>query len=110
MNRPATVCPQCRGLNCTVHSRHKRSDQWRGSASSRGYDGAWHKVRNVKVSMDPLCELCKREGKVTPVDEVHHIRPVADYPELRLVLENLVSLCKSHHRLVENGTIGVVAA
>lgn len=60
--------------------------------------------------MDPLCELCKREGKVTPVDEVHHIRPVADYPELRLVLENLVSLCKSHHRLVENGTIGVVAA
>jgi 5-methylcytosine-specific restriction enzyme A len=105
MNRPAQVCPTCKQLNCTTHSRHKRSDQYRSPAHERGYDGAWHKVRNVKISMDPLCEVCKAERKVTVAEEVHHEYPVATHPHLRLVLGNLWSLCRMHHRLVENGAI-----
>lgn len=105
MNRPATVCPQCRALNCTAHSRHKRQDQYRGSASDRGYDKQWSKVRAVKISIDPLCEVCKTEGKVTAAEEVHHDKPVATHPELRLVVSNLWSLCRVHHRLVENGSV-----
>ena len=31
------------------------------------------------------------------MDEVHHIRSVEKHPELAYVLDNLASLCKSHH-------------
>jgi len=56
----------------------------------------WQRLRALKVSRDPLCEHpeCKRP---TPVDEVHHIRSVEKHPELAYVLDNLASLCKSHH-------------
>ena len=28
---------------------------------------------------------------------VHHVRSFAEYPELRLVPDNLVTLCREHH-------------
>lgn len=99
--KPATVCVECKRLNCVLHSARKRYDEQRGDSTRRGYDRAWRKVRAVKVSLNPLCELCVREGKVTPAQEVHHVQPVATNPDLRLALENLVSLCAAHHRHVE---------
>ncbi|OZQ74694.1 endonuclease [Paenibacillus odorifer] len=30
-------------------------------------------------------------------DMVHHIKPLSEYPELALVLKNLLSLCNSCH-------------
>jgi len=36
---------------------------------------------------------------VTPAIDVHHIRKIADRPDLRLTLANLMSLCKRHHAI-----------
>lgn len=50
------------------------------------------------------CQECKRQGKVGPAQNVHHIKEVKDYPELALVLDNVESVCikchnKEHKRL-----------
>jgi 5-methylcytosine-specific restriction endonuclease McrA len=34
---------------------------------------------------------------------VHHIKPLSDYPDLALVLENLLSLCNSCHNKEHGG-------
>lgn len=68
----------------------------------------WRKLRDWKVVQNPLCELCLKEGMITPADDVHHIRSFmsADIPEVRYQLaydpENLMSLCKRHHQAIHN--------
>lgn len=37
--------------------------------------------------------------------EVHHIIPMIENYDLRLVDDNLISLCREHHELAEKGTI-----
>ena len=41
------------------------------------------------------CEMCRREGRVTAAEEVHHILPLADGGSHDA--ENLMALCKSCH-------------
>lgn len=95
---------------CTAHqSEHERAqkeaekqyDRHRGSPSKRGYDDKWERLRNYKLSVDPLCEDCleNQPKRFTPATEVHHMQKVAEHPELRLVLSNLRSLCKRHHSI-----------
>jgi 5-methylcytosine-specific restriction protein A len=77
----------------------RASDQHRGSARERGYTKQWEKVRAMKLSRDPLCEDCEREGRYIPAKEVHHIIKVSVRPDLRLVMDNLMSLCTHHHSI-----------
>jgi 5-methylcytosine-specific restriction enzyme A len=90
---------------CERHAelKEKEHDKRRGSATSRGYDNGWRKLRAVKARMDPLCEVCLEEGLVTPLAIVHHVRGVDEFPELRLRLDNLKSLCRRHHDEVHEG-------
>lgn len=69
----------------------------RPSPSKRGYDKQWYKVRAIKLSTNPLCEECTIAGRVTPAEMVHHIKPVDEYPDLRLYMDNLMSLCNDCH-------------
>jgi 5-methylcytosine-specific restriction protein A len=72
-------------------------DRRRGSASSRGYDTAWQRLR-VQVLMDePLCRFCTGQGRVTPARDVDHILPITQRPDLRLVRSNLRPLCQPCH-------------
>lgn len=70
----------------------------RASASERGYDSNWLKLRKWYVAREPLCEDCNALGRVEPVHEVDHVIPITgpDDP-LRLDAENLRSRCRSHH-------------
>jgi len=74
----------------------------RPGARQRGYDTRWQKVREVKISINPLCERCLIRGKTIRADIVHHILPVDKYPGSRLDLNNLESLCnwchEQHHK------------
>ena len=83
-----------------VKAKNKRYDKARGNSGERGYDAAWAKIRNVKASQDPLCEFCLRDGLVVPLDVVHHDKPIETHPELRLVMDNLISLCNEHHEII----------
>ena len=69
----------------------------RGSASARGYDRTWQKLRLQVLAQEPLCRFCALDGIVTTADVVDHIKAVRDRPDLRLDPDNLRSLCKPHH-------------
>lgn len=73
-----------------------RYDKERGSSTSRGYDELWRKVRLSYLKAHPLCELCDKEGKITPAVLVHHIKPIDEGGD-RLRRENLQALCNDHH-------------
>lgn len=86
-------------------SRRRRADGRRGSASARGYDGTWRKVRLMKLRQNPICET---EGCGQMASEVDHIVPMAQGGQ-RLDMENLQALCKPCHSrktVTEDGGFG----
>ena len=77
-----------------------------------GYDNEWRVLSEKKRSIDPLCELCLQNGIITAADEVHHKVRIDDAPWLRLVWENLLSVCvdchiKQHAEMAAHGAPGV---
>lgn len=91
---------------CEDHSElTKEADRWRGSSSSRGYDAEWRRVRLQALKRDKyICQHCIADGRVTSAVDVHHVQKLTSYPHLRLVLTNLISLCKGcHAKLTANG-------
>lgn len=78
--------------------RSKQYDRQRGSAAKRGYDHKWRAVRILKLQRNPFCQDCEAAGFfLMPATEPHHIKKVSEFPELRLDIGNLISLCKSCH-------------
>lgn len=58
----------------------------------------WLRKREKILRRDSyLCRECKRYGKTTQANTVHHIYPREDYPEYSLTNENLLSVCGNCH-------------
>ena len=55
---------------------------------------SWTEIAR-QMNTYPLCEMCRREGRITPAAEVHHILPLADGGTHDP--ENLMALCKPCH-------------
>lgn len=92
-------CPECAPYDKWLQ---KKYDQDRGNSAERGYDAAWRKVRELKLSQDPLCQMCLDEDNhIKSATMVHHIKPIETHPELRLDMDNLMSLCNRHHEEIE---------
>jgi hypothetical protein len=70
------------------------------SASARGYDRQWRKLRERVLYEEPLCRLCQAAGRVEAATEVDHIIPLRVRPELRLERSNARPLCGPCHRQV----------
>lgn len=83
-----------------VKKEIRQYDKKRGTSGERGYDATWQKVREMKANQNPLCEECLKNGIVKPLNKVHHIKPIETHPELRLVMENLMSLCNECHEQI----------
>lgn len=45
-----------------------------------------------------LCAECLKQGRVTPTNQIDHIKPRKEYPELAWDESNLQGLCREHHR------------
>ena len=67
---------------------------------------AWRKLRSYYITNHPLCEHCAKVGKITPADDVDHIRPInpVDAYDQQggiygdpLDVNNLQALCKACH-------------
>ena len=59
-------------------------------------------VRKAHRIAYPLCVDPFREHEgPEPVESVHHVKPLKDYPELAFVTANLRSLCDSCHNQIE---------
>lgn len=68
----------------------------------------WRKLRSQALVRDHyLCQECLRQKRFTKATEVHHIKPLEDYPELGLTLTNLESLCWPCHEATKSrGKLG----
>ena len=72
---------------------------------------AWRKIRVLALQRDNyLCQHCLKKGVLKIATEVHHIRPIADYPESALDLDNLISLCWPCHEETKVHGTSVVSA
>jgi len=72
--------------------RHNRDNRVYGNM-------AWRRLRRIKLNANPLCEihLAMIPQQLVVASQVDHIIPVKMKPELRLVYENLQSLCETCH-------------
>lgn len=64
----------------------------------------WQHARSVCIyNQNGLCADCLAFGRVTPIDEVHHIKPLSpdniNDERITCAQANLVGLCKEHHVL-----------
>lgn len=89
--------PGCRGLVrdgvcsvCGPLNRWSQRQDARPSATERGYDRNWRKLREMVLNAEPVCRACGR-----PAEEVDHIIPqvLGGVNEF----DNLQPLCRSCH-------------
>lgn len=97
--RPCAA-PNCAALvtrgYCAAHGHRTRTlERWRGSSTERGYDAAWRRFRAwfIQQPENVMCADCKQEF----TQEVHHVKKLRDFPELRLNPANCRGLCKACH-------------
>jgi 5-methylcytosine-specific restriction enzyme A len=64
----------------------------------------WERLRLQKLAHFPLCEACLRTGEIIPAEVVDHRTPISErgrkerwMAEAFPPLEQLASLCASHH-------------
>lgn len=108
------------GINvkrCEKHSYEKSSQPYTASARaadtrSEWYNTqAWARARVAFLRAHPLCEQCKRDGRLTPSTDVDHIVPHRGDVTLFNDVNNLQALCRSCHSrktATEDGGFGRV--
>lgn len=92
-------CPRLTdGRYCEEHEKAaaRHYERYDRSPEARKYYGAsWRKVRKKFLEEHPLCELCQRQGILTPATLVHHIKVASEGGSNDE--ENLMALCPSCH-------------
>ena len=66
-------CPAHAKEHMNQYNRHCRDPK-----ANKRYGSSWKKARAAYLSGNPLCELCKARGKLTPATLVHHKRKLND--------------------------------
>ena len=90
-------CEEHRTEAARQYNRYERSPEVK-----KKYGRAWQRIRSRYARSHPLCEQCFKEGRLTPVEEVHHIIPVAKGGTHDF--SNLMSLCRSCHTKIHMET------
>ena len=108
-SKPKRPCsyPGCPNLTdgqyCEEHRQlmeHNYNKYTRSPDVHKKYGRAWKRIRDSYAAAHPLCERCLEEGRLTPVDEVHHIVPVSKGGTH--ARSNLMSLCRSCHNKIHH--------
>lgn len=88
-------CFHCRPAEITRQQSYERQ---RGNSSQRGYDQDWRAFRDWFLAQpeNKICALCGCQ----PSTDVHHLKKLREYPELRLVPSNCRGLCHACHSSV----------
>lgn len=95
-------CPKLTsGSYCEDHAalvRRQYDKYERTPDVHKKYGRAWKRIRDRYAAEHPLCERCLEKGRLTAMDEVHHLIPVSrggTHDET-----NLMSLCRSCHNKI----------
>ena len=80
---------------CPAHAAQARAqaEVSRGTATERGYDGTWARMRMLKLNEVPLCQRCEIKGLSVIAVLVHH----RDRNPRNNQADNLESLCVPCH-------------
>lgn len=93
-------------MSSSRRNQNRYYDRYKRDKSSRAFykSTAWELAREQALIRDThLCQHCIKRKRLTPADMVHHIKPLNEYPDLAVVLENLLSLCNSCHNKEHGG-------
>ncbi len=92
-------CPKLTdGRYCEEHEKliAKNYEKYnRDPAVRKRYGRTWKRIRDRYIKAHPLCEECKKNGKITAAEEVHHIIPLSKGGTS--ADDNLMSLCTPCH-------------
>ena len=100
--KPLQPCahPGCPNLSderyCELH--RKEHEYKRNPESNKKYGRAWKRIRDKYIKEHPLCEMCEKEGRLVPAEEIHHILPVSRGGTHSR--DNLMALCRSCHNKI----------
>ena len=92
-------CPELtEGRYCIEHEElaaknYERYD--RDPSVRKRYGRSWKRIRDRYIQAHPLCEECRKQGRLTPAEEVHHIVPLSQGGDSSY--GNLMALCTSCH-------------
>lgn len=86
-------CPRHEREAARQYNKYERSPD-----ANKWYGRSWRKVRERYAAAHPLCEQCLKEGRCTPMEEVHHIVPLSKGGTNDE--SNLMSLCRSCHEKI----------
>lgn len=80
--------------------KHNEIDKLRSSTR-------WtNKSIEIREASKYLCSVCLDQGILNYDNiEVHHIEKLQDRPDLLLENDNLICLCKYHHKKADNGKL-----
>ena len=103
VKRAPRLCPTCgeaflRRWAGTYCSRSCAGKARRNNNAAERRDGAYRRWRLAVLDRDD--RTCRGCGRCDGVMHVHHIRPFADNPELRLDVDNGITLCPKCHSWV----------
>jgi len=99
---------------CELHKKiaelreASRKNNYKSEHSSL-YNWDWRKYRARYIKENPLCVHCLAKGKLTPTQEIDHIKPHQGDKNLFWLEDNLQALCKSCHSTktaLEDGGFG----
>lgn len=100
-------CSRCGKIHdynykCNKGKKYKHNDIDKLRSSTR-----WtNKSIEIREASKYLCSVCLDQGILNYEDiEVHHIEKLQDRPDLLLENENLICLCKKHHKKADKGKL-----
>ena len=81
-------------VNGDVHI-HMDEEEVKKSVKNIRTTKAVKSAKSSVKSRDGCCQICGEQSKQL---EIHHILPLAKYPELASDEKNMITLCQVHHR------------
>ena len=104
MYKSCSRCGLIHSYNYQCHKgrvyKHNNIDRLRSTSR-------WtNKSLEIREDSNYLCSVCLDQGIINYNGiEVHHIEKLNDRPELLLENDNLIALCKIHHKEADEGKI-----
>lgn len=105
-----TMCEQCEDkylnrLRSGSKQRYKDYNHNKRDIVTQAFYNSkeWKQAREAaKIRDKGLCRLCYSLGKINYIDNVHHIEPIKESPDLKTDINNLICLCNQCHKQTHN--------
>jgi len=104
----STCSNECRRASQASTIKGDGNPNWEEGYERPNYGTTWEEKREEILKRDGYeCRICGRSESMKDPLHVHHLVKVKkfDDPDNAHMRDNLITLCSSHHRLVETGRI-----